>query len=75
MTKFADNKVQHAISTSRHFGNPGPIPLQPSHLVGAFFLLAVGLGLGTVCLLLELLWHRLTATNDGAGMARRSETP
>nr|XP_040223908.2 probable glutamate receptor [Anopheles coluzzii] len=75
VTKFADNKVQHAISTSRHFGNPGPIPLQPSHLVGAFFLLAVGLGLGTVCLLLELLWHRLTATNDGAGMARRSETP
>ncbi|XP_052902796.1 probable glutamate receptor [Anopheles moucheti] len=61
VTKFADNKVQHAISTSRHFDNPGPIPLQPSHLLGAFFLLAVGLGSGLVCILLELLWHRLSA--------------
>uniref|UniRef100_A0A182MC87 Ionotropic glutamate receptor C-terminal domain-containing protein n=1 Tax=Anopheles culicifacies TaxID=139723 RepID=A0A182MC87_9DIPT len=62
VTKFADNKVQHAISTSRHFENPGPIALQPSHLLGAFFLLAIGLGLGLVCLLLELLWHRLSTT-------------
>ncbi|XP_053667658.1 probable glutamate receptor [Anopheles marshallii] len=62
VTKFADNKVQHAISTSRHFDNPGPIPLQPSHLLGAFFLLAIGLGLGLVCFLLELLWHRLSTT-------------
>ncbi|XP_035902364.1 uncharacterized protein LOC118507679 isoform X1 [Anopheles stephensi] len=62
VTKFADNKVQHAISNSRHFDNPGPIALQPSHLLGAFFLLAIGLGLGLVCLLLELLWHRLSTT-------------
>uniref|UniRef100_A0A182JNI1 Ionotropic glutamate receptor C-terminal domain-containing protein n=1 Tax=Anopheles christyi TaxID=43041 RepID=A0A182JNI1_9DIPT len=62
VTKFADNKVQHAISTSRHFDNPGPIPLQPSHLLGAYFLLAFGLGLGTVCFLVELLWSRLSTT-------------
>ncbi|XP_049286717.1 probable glutamate receptor [Anopheles funestus] len=60
VTKFADNKVQHDISISRHFDNPGPIALQPSHLVGAFFLLGVGLSLGLVCFLLELLWHRLS---------------
>ncbi|KFB36231.1 AGAP002904-PA-like protein [Anopheles sinensis] len=60
VSKFADNKVQHAISTSRHFDNPGPIALQPSHLLGAFLLLAFGLGLGLVCFACELLWHRLS---------------
>uniref|UniRef100_A0A182N544 Ionotropic glutamate receptor C-terminal domain-containing protein n=1 Tax=Anopheles dirus TaxID=7168 RepID=A0A182N544_9DIPT len=68
VSKFSDNKVQHAISTSRHFDNPGPIALQPSHLIGAFFLLAVGLGLGSVCFLCELLCHRLAI---GAARRRR----
>uniref|UniRef100_A0A182P639 Ionotropic glutamate receptor C-terminal domain-containing protein n=1 Tax=Anopheles epiroticus TaxID=199890 RepID=A0A182P639_9DIPT len=74
VTKFADNKVQHAISTSRHFGNPGPIPLQPSHLLGAFFLLAVGLGLALVCLLLELLWHRLSTNRVRVRVTTNDET-
>ncbi|XP_058129904.1 uncharacterized protein LOC131284269 [Anopheles ziemanni] len=60
VSKFADNKVQHAISTSRHFDNPGPIALQPSHLLGAFLLLAFGLGLGLVGFACELLWHRFS---------------
>ncbi|XP_053671602.1 uncharacterized protein LOC128721830 [Anopheles nili] len=60
VSKFSDNKVQHAISTSRHFDNPGPIALQPSHLLGAFFLLAFGHGLAVMCFLFEVLWRRLT---------------
>uniref|UniRef100_A0A182Q9U2 Ionotropic glutamate receptor C-terminal domain-containing protein n=1 Tax=Anopheles farauti TaxID=69004 RepID=A0A182Q9U2_9DIPT len=59
VSKFSDNKVQHAISTSRRFDNPGPIALEPSHLIGAFFLLAVGLALAFGCFLLELLWVQI----------------
>uniref|UniRef100_A0AAG5CT27 Ionotropic glutamate receptor C-terminal domain-containing protein n=1 Tax=Anopheles atroparvus TaxID=41427 RepID=A0AAG5CT27_ANOAO len=73
VSKFADNKVQHAIATSRHFGNPGPIALQPSHLLGAFFLLASGLGLGLVCFACELLWHRLSYGSHPGSNAKMNQ--
>ncbi|XP_035776017.1 uncharacterized protein LOC118458019 [Anopheles albimanus] len=65
VSKYADNKVQHAISISRHFDNPGPIALQPSHLIGAFFLLGFGLACGMICFLVELLWHQWSISRSG----------
>ncbi|XP_052869319.1 uncharacterized protein LOC128274994 [Anopheles cruzii] len=62
VSKFGDNKVQHAIVSSRKFDNPGPIALQPSHLLGALFLLVIGLALGLVSFLVELLWHRIESS-------------
>ncbi|XP_058817468.1 uncharacterized protein LOC131680775 [Topomyia yanbarensis] len=56
ISSYEDGEVQLAISTSRHRESPGPITLQPSHLLGAFLMLAIGLVGGGVVFLFELLY-------------------
>ncbi|XP_058823625.1 glutamate receptor ionotropic, delta-2-like [Topomyia yanbarensis] len=56
VSSYEDEKVQLAISTSRHRESPGPITLEPSHLLGAFLMLAIGLVGGCVVFLLEVLY-------------------
>ncbi|XP_058061658.1 uncharacterized protein LOC131211974 [Anopheles bellator] len=68
VSKFGDNKVQHAIVSSRKFDNPGPIALQPSHLLGALFLLVIGLALGLVSFLVELLWYRVESSRTAGSL-------
>ncbi|XP_055604897.1 uncharacterized protein LOC129753122 [Uranotaenia lowii] len=53
VSKFDNNKVQLAIATSRHMHNDGPVRLQPSHLLGAFLMLAIGLVGGILVFFIE----------------------
>ncbi|XP_053691083.1 uncharacterized protein LOC128739612 [Sabethes cyaneus] len=53
---YEDYNVQLSIGTSRHRESSGPVKLQPTHLLGAFLLLAMGLGGGLVAFFLELMY-------------------
>ncbi|EDS44681.1 conserved hypothetical protein [Culex quinquefasciatus] len=59
VSKYADNKVQLTIATSRHQESSGPTILQPSHLVGAFLLLAFGLASGFMIFVMEIAVGKL----------------
>ncbi|XP_052565949.1 glutamate receptor ionotropic, delta-2-like [Culex pipiens pallens] len=59
VSKYADNKVQLTIATSRHQESSGPTILQPSHLVGAFLLLTFGLASGFMIFVMEIAVGKL----------------
>ncbi|XP_055633891.1 glutamate receptor ionotropic, delta-1-like [Toxorhynchites rutilus septentrionalis] len=59
VSEYANGRVQLAIATSRHRDSSGPIKLQPSHLLGAFLLLAIGLVSGFFVFLLEVIYSNL----------------
>lgn len=54
----SNNKIQAAVRHSRHKENLGPIKLTPSHLIGAFILLAFGLIVSAIALMSEVLVNR-----------------
>ncbi|XP_058448780.1 uncharacterized protein LOC131428754 [Malaya genurostris] len=59
VSMYDDEKVQLAISTSRHRDSAGPITLQPYHLLGAFLQLAFGLVGSVVIFLVEVFYAKL----------------
>lgn len=56
--KNSNNKIQAAVTNSRHKESPGPIKLTPSHLIGPFILLAFGLLVSAAALTGEILYKR-----------------
>ncbi|XP_055543537.1 uncharacterized protein LOC129729082 [Wyeomyia smithii] len=53
---YENYNIQLSIGTSRHRESAGPVKLQPSHLLGAFLMLAIGLTGSLVAFVLELIY-------------------
>ncbi|CRK93972.1 CLUMA_CG007498, isoform A [Clunio marinus] len=58
VTRNTNNKIQAEIALSRHRDNVGPINLSPSHVIGPFILLGVGLTFSSIVFISEILIKR-----------------
>ena len=58
VTRNSNNKIQKSVAHSRHKESVGPIKLTPSHLIGPYILLAIGIILSTSTFLAEMLYFK-----------------
>lgn len=54
----SNNKVQRAVTHSRHKDNIGPLRLTPSHMTGPFILLGIGLLASAIAFVVEMFCNR-----------------